>query len=84
TWGRGPGRGGRRPRARREVALHVVRLACDVPDIPGRSLSQWDCTELARQLHHEEIVDWTAASFDQVLAKAEAAEPPTPSLPEAA
>lgn len=40
-----------------EVALHVVRLACDLPDIAGRSLSQWDCTELARHLHDEGIVD---------------------------
>ncbi|MFN8558325.1 MAG: hypothetical protein U0531_13610 [Dehalococcoidia bacterium] len=66
------------------MALHVVRLACDVPDIPGRSLSQWDCTGLARQLHHEKIVDRTATLIRQVLAKAEAALPPTPSLPEAA
>jgi hypothetical protein len=33
-----------------EVASHVVRLACERPDPLGRSLSQWDCTELARQL----------------------------------
>ena len=38
------------------MALHVVRLACDLPDIAGRSLSQWDCTELARQLQHDGIV----------------------------
>ncbi|MFN8556014.1 MAG: hypothetical protein U0531_01205 [Dehalococcoidia bacterium] len=66
------------------MALHVVRLACDVPDIPGRSLSQWDCIELARQLHREGTVDWTAASFDQILAKAEAALPPPATHPEAA
>jgi hypothetical protein len=38
------------------VALHVVRLACDLPDVTGRSLSQWDCTELARHLQQEGIV----------------------------
>jgi hypothetical protein len=38
------------------VALHVVRLACDLPDIVGRSLSQWDGTELARQLQQEAVV----------------------------
>src|SRR6266403_4555528 len=32
-----------------EVALHVVRLACERPDALGRSLSPWDGTELARQ-----------------------------------
>jgi DDE superfamily endonuclease len=37
--------------------MHVVRLACERPDTPGRSLSQWDCTELARQLIAEGIVE---------------------------
>jgi hypothetical protein len=27
-----------------------VKLACELPDTCGRSLSQWDCTELAAQL----------------------------------
>jgi transposase len=39
-----------------EVALQVVRLACDLPEQAGRSLSQWDCTELARQLVIDEVV----------------------------
>jgi hypothetical protein len=38
------------------VALHVIRRACELPDAGGRSLSQWDCTELARQLVTEGIV----------------------------
>lgn len=33
-----------------------MRLACELPDVVGRSLSQWDCTELARQLEREAIV----------------------------
>ena len=33
-----------------EVALHVGRLACERPALVGRSLSAWDCTDLARQL----------------------------------
>jgi transposase len=28
----------------------VVKIACERPDDAGRSLSQWDCTEIARQL----------------------------------
>jgi hypothetical protein len=35
----------------------VVRLACERPDALGRSLSQWDCTELVRQLIAEGIVE---------------------------
>jgi transposase len=30
--------------------MYVVKLACERPDLVGRSLSQWDSTELARQL----------------------------------
>jgi transposase len=39
------------------VALHLVRLACELPDLVGRSLSQWDCTELARHLIREAVVE---------------------------
>ena len=39
-----------------EVALHLVRRACDLPEQAGRSLSQWDCAELALQLVIDEIV----------------------------
>jgi transposase len=38
------------------VALHALRLACELPDVVGRSLGQWDCAELARQLVRDEIV----------------------------
>lgn len=34
----------------------MVRLACELPDVLGRSLSQWDCAELARELEREQIV----------------------------
>src|SRR5262245_29704529 len=39
-----------------EVALHLVHRACELPEQAGRSLSQWDCTELARQLVIDEVV----------------------------
>lgn len=39
-----------------EVALHLVKMACERPEKLGRSLAQWDCQELARQLVREEIV----------------------------
>jgi DDE superfamily endonuclease len=52
-----------------DVAIHVVRLACERPDPRGRSLSQWDGTELARQLIAEEIVeDLSAATIRRILA----------------
>jgi hypothetical protein len=32
------------------VALHTVKIACERPDTCARSLSQWDCAEIVRQL----------------------------------
>lgn len=32
------------------VAAHLVKLACELPDTAGRSLSLWTCAELAREL----------------------------------
>jgi transposase len=52
-----------------EVAIHVVRLACERPDTLGRSLSPWDCTELARQLIAAELVeDISVATVRRILA----------------
>ena len=52
-----------------EVAIHVVRLACARPDRQGRSLSPWDCTELARQLVAEAIVEGISpATVRRILA----------------
>jgi transposase len=36
--------------------MHLVRLACELPEQAGRSLSQWDCAELARHLVIDEVV----------------------------
>lgn len=40
-----------------EVATHLVKLACELPDKAGRSLSLWTCAELARTLRKEKIVE---------------------------
>jgi hypothetical protein len=39
------------------VAWYVVKLACERPDMVGRSLSQWDSMELARQLVRDGVVE---------------------------
>ena len=39
------------------MALQLVKLACERPDKVGRSLSHWDCAELARQLVREGVVE---------------------------
>src|SRR4051794_796565 len=48
--------------------IHVVKIACERPDDVGRSLSQWDCTEIARQLVREGVVtSISAETVRQVL-----------------
>jgi transposase len=44
-----------------EVAIFVVKIACERPDELGRSLSQWDCTEIARQLVRDGVVSKISA-----------------------
>jgi transposase len=44
------------------VALHLVKMACERPDGLGRSLSQWDCMELARQLERDGVVESISAA----------------------
>jgi DDE superfamily endonuclease len=52
------------------VALHVIHRACELPTTVGRSLSQWDCAELARQLVVEGIVDRISPqSIQRILAR---------------
>lgn len=36
----------------------MVKIACERPDTCGRSLSQWDCQEIARQLVRDNIVGY--------------------------
>ena len=41
--------------------MYVVKIACERPDDLGRSLSQWDCIEIARQLTRDGVVESIAA-----------------------
>jgi transposase len=50
-------RPGRQPVFSPAVALYVVKLACARPDVVGRSLSQWDSADLARQLGRDGVVE---------------------------
>jgi transposase len=36
-----------------KVAIPLVKMACERPALAGRSLSPWDCSELARKLIEE-------------------------------
>jgi transposase len=68
-------RPGRRPLFGLAVILHLVRLACDLPDIVGRSVSLWDCTELARQLVRDQIVAAISSQTVQRLLVAQKLKP---------
>jgi len=39
-----------------DVATYLTKLACELPDAVGRSLSLWTCAELARALERDGIV----------------------------
>jgi transposase len=48
--------------------MYVVKIACERPDDAGRSLSQWDCTEIARQLVRDGVVtSISAETVRQIL-----------------
>ena len=41
--------------------MHLVKIACERPDDVGRSLSQWDYIEIARQLVRDGVVESISA-----------------------
>jgi transposase len=48
--------------------MYVVKIACERPDDVGRSLSQWDCAEIARQLVRDGVVrSISAETVRQIL-----------------
>jgi transposase len=48
--------------------MYVVKIACERPDDCGRSLSQWDCTEIANQLVRDGVVkSISAETVRQIL-----------------
>jgi transposase len=55
--------------------LHLVRRACELPEQAGRSLSQWDCAELARQLVRDEVVAAISPQTVQRLLAADRLKP---------
>jgi hypothetical protein len=51
------------------AATHLVKLACELPETFGRSLSAWDCGELARALVRGGVTDSiSASSVQRILA----------------
>jgi hypothetical protein len=60
-----------------EVAIHLVKMACERPELAGRSLSQWDCSELARKLIEEGVVSSISTeTVRRVLSHHKSAYPP--------
>lgn len=53
----------------------MVRRACELPEQAGRSLSQWDCAELARQLVRDEIVASISSQTVQRMLAADRLKP---------
>jgi transposase len=72
-------RSGRKPLFSPAVALSTVKLAGAQPHHSGRSLAQWDCQEIARQLITDGIVHNISA--ETVRRIASAAPPETVATP---
>lgn len=52
-----------------EVATHLVKLACELPDEQRRSLSLWTCAELAHTLRDTKVVETISPqSVQRILA----------------
>jgi DDE superfamily endonuclease len=57
------------------VATHLVKLACELPEDEGRSLSTWTCAELARTLIRDHVVETISASSVQRILASEKLKP---------
>jgi hypothetical protein len=57
------------------VATHLVKLACELPDDVARSLSTWDCAELAKKLIDDRIVDSISPSSVQRMLASQKLKP---------
>jgi transposase len=68
-------RPGRPPVFAPEVALYLVKLACERPDHVGSSLSQWDCPELARRLKADAVVSTISADTTQRILRSHKLKP---------
>ena len=49
-------RTGRPAKFSTEVVLHIVKIACEMPEKYGRSLAVWDCHEIAEELVRSGVV----------------------------
>ena len=49
-------RKGRPPVFNSEIAMHIIKIACEMPEIRGRSLDKWDCEEIAKELIRTKVV----------------------------
>ena len=67
--------GGESPLFPPQVALHLVKIACEMPDRLGRSISLWDCQELARKLEEDGIVESISSETVRRILKAHHLKP---------
>jgi hypothetical protein len=58
-----------------EVALHLVKLACELPERAGRSLSLWTCAEWARELRTSGVVESISPQTVQRMLEAHPLKP---------
>lgn len=55
--------------------MHLVKLACELPDTQGRSLTLWTCAELARALRDAKVIDTISPQTVQRLLASQKLKP---------
>ena len=57
------------------MAAHLVKLACELPDTAGRSLSLWTCAELARAVICDGVVETISTQSVQRILSSQRLKP---------
>jgi len=58
-----------------EVAIHIIKIACEMPKLRNRSLDKWDCTEIANELIRNNIVDDISTETIRKILKSQKLKP---------
>jgi transposase len=68
-------RRGRPPVFDAVVAMHIIKIACEMPAQRGRSLDKWDCNEIAKELIRTKVVSSISAETVRRILKNQKLKP---------
>ena len=58
-----------------QIAAHLIKLACELPDCAGRSLTLWTCAELANTLLRDGLVSYISPQSVQRILQSQKLKP---------